>query len=416
MKYVLAVGDGMADVGVEQLGGLTPLEYAKTPNMDALASMSQTGLAKTTPDGIAPGTDTAFYSIMGYNVRTQFTGRSPMEAAGMGVMLREGETAFRCNLAAITEDEFEQTKMVSHAGGQIPAEDGAELMDYLKAQPEFAAMMAELDMLIHTGTGFRHTAVINGKTSVELQKALPVWAPPHDIVGQSAYAHLPKDPCGIRFTQLSRKSYELLSAHPINAARRAKGQAPANCIWLWGQGTKPNLEKYDTKYGITGKVISAVPIVSGIGVLAGLEPVAVEGATGELDTNYVGKAAAAVKALSEGADFALVHVEAPDECAHAGSVEDKVEAVARFDKMIGRLKKGLDALEEDYRLLILSDHLTKLSTRTHSAEPVPFLLFDSRSQAKRDIRFNETDAAKTGVFIEDASTLMARLLEQYHDA
>ncbi|MGI6161008.1 MAG: 2,3-bisphosphoglycerate-independent phosphoglycerate mutase [Christensenellales bacterium] len=409
MKYITLIGDGMADHPIEALDGMTPLEYAKTPNADFLSSKGETGLLKIIPDGIAPGTDTAFYGIMGYDVTTEFTGRSPLEASGMGIDLPDGSVSFRCNLAAISEEPYNEAVMVSHSGGQIPANDGAELMRYLTSDAEFAALLQELGINIYIGTGFRHIAAAQGAFADVLKAEQPPMPHPHDIPGQRIMPQLDAlEGSGATLKRLMLKSYEILSRHDINIKRRAAGLPPANCIWLWGQGTKPNLRSFEQKFGVKGAVVTAVPLVSGIGALAGLKDIEVPGVTGEIDTNYDGKADAAIAALKSGFDYVLVHVEAPDECAHNGDMKEKIEAIELIDNMLGRMLESMKQTGMDFRLLYMPDHETLVSTRAHAPGPVPFAIYDSRGGAGSGLPFSEA-AAKKGVYIPEGKTIMSRL-------
>lgn len=413
MKYILVVGDGMADRPVPELGDKTPIEAADTPNADRLAGAGELGTVLTVPRGVAPGTDTAFVGIMGYDVKKQYTGRSPLEAAGMGIDLPVGHTALRCNLVSITPGvKLGDAYMLSHSGGQISGPDGYELMSWLKAHPRFEERMRELNLELHVGTSFRHIVTMGEDYwEAALEQNLKV-TPPHEILGEPVREHLPVGTIAYVLLDITKLSYELLPLHPINRRREEKGGMVANAVWLWGQGYRPDFIPWKEKFGISGSVITAVPLVSGIGFLCGLKSIEVEGATGELDTNYDGKADAALAALKGGDDFVLVHVEAPDECTHNGDSEGKVEAIARLDKMLGRILDGLDALGEEYRLLLLSDHLTTLHNRAHASGAVPYVLYDSRKDARAHRPFGERAAAETGQYLDSGMQLMPRLFEQ----
>ena len=404
MKYILVIGDGMADRPVEQLGGLTPLQKATTPHVDALAQTGRVGLVRTVPKGVPPGSDTAILSIFGYDPRTYYTGRSPLEAAGSGVKMRAGDVSYRCNLCAISEKpgEFLAQDMLSHSGGAISGEDAMVLMQDLLKDARFAALCTRLGLGLTINPSYRHVALMHDATAVET-------TPPHDILGQALISYLPDGaPDLIEVMQLS---YDVLKHHPLNAQRRKQGLAPANCLWFWGGGGAVELSSFVDKYRHDGGVVTAVPLVWGIGNLAGLTPIVVEGATGEIDTNYHGKVEAALDVLKTH-PFVALHVEAPDECGHAGDAPEKVRAIELIDsEVIAPLIEGLRQNGEPFRLLFLSDHPTPIITRTHDDAPVPYLIYDSRESEKSGLNYDEF-SAQNGPMIEEGHTLMQILFEQ----
>lgn len=398
MKYVVILGDGMADLPLEQLDGKTPLAYAKTSVMDELAKVSQIGRVQTVPTGMQPGSDTANLSVLGYDSRKYYTGRSPLEALSIGITLDEGDVAIRCNLVTVSSEEacYEEKVMMDHSADEISTEDAAVLLQAVKERLE------EEGFQFYVGTSYRHCLVWRQGNLVEL-------TPPHDILGQKIGSHLPKESV---LAKMQRRSYEILSSHPLNQERKAKGLHPANSLWFWGAGTRPALDSFYSKYGKKGVMISAVDLLKGIAVGAEMTNIHVEGANGGLNTNYEGKARAAVDALTKkGYDFAYIHVEAPDEMGHQGSVERKTEAIQYLDQRVIRpVKEGLDAFGEPYRMLILPDHPTPVSVRTHTADPVPYLLYDSAGEEEHTWNYNEAEAKKSGVFFENGWELMEYFL------
>ena len=409
MKYVLVIGDGIADEPVAQLGGETPLEAVDCGNLNRLAG-GRLGTCQTVPAGVAPGSDTAILSIFGYDPRTCYTGRSALEAAGMGVMLAPGETSLRVNLCAIEGETFDDARILSHNCGSIEGEEAVTLMEDLIADPRFAALAAPIGFTIHVTPTFRHTGVIDA--AHEPDRAGMHFTEPHNILGSAIEGYLPRGVLGAELTALMRVSYEVLRDHPINRARVAAGKLPANCIWPWGPGSAMSLTPFETLYHKRGSAISAVPLVWGIAGLCGVDTPRVPGATAELETNYEGKVDAVMRALSEGADFACVHVEAPDECAHAGDVEGKCEAIRRLDsRVVGPLLERLGEVDPDFRILILSDHPTLLSTRGHDGHAVPFAIYDSRTPGT-PVKFDEAHARATGDHLAEGPMLLRALFEQ----
>lgn len=390
----------MADWPLEQLGNVTPLEYAKTPAMDELAKVSEIGMVATIPEGMAPGSDTANLSVMGYNPRKYYTGRSPLEALSIGVDMKDTDVVFRCNIVTITEEDapYEEQKILDHSSDEISTEDADVLLKAVCAE------LANETYQFYTGTSYRHCMVWNEGKVLELK-------PPHDVLTQTIGQYLPADPV---LRHMQERSYEILKNHPLNLERKAKGLNPANSFWFWGAGTKPILTSFEDAHHKKGAMISAVDLLKGIAVGAGMDRIIVEGANGGLHTNYEGKAQAAVDALTkDGYDFVYVHVEAPDEMGHQGSVEKKVQAIEYLDERLIRLvKEGLDASGEDYRMLILPDHPTPIKVRTHVAEPIPYLLYDSTSPETQTWHYNEKEAAAGGRCVEHGWDLMKVLFQE----
>lgn len=395
MKYVLVLGDGMADRPIESLGGRTPLEYAKTPTLDTLSKVSEIGLVSTVPEGMSPGSDTANLSVLGYNPRDYYTGRSPLEALSIGVPMKESDIAIRCNIVTVSEEEgvpYEEQTIIDHSSSEISTEDAAILLDAVRKELENETFK------YYVGTSYRHLLIWDKGQVVELTQ-------PHDVLGQVIGQYLPKEEL---LRNMMKKSYEILKAHPINTERKKKGLNPANSCWFWGAGTKPALSSFEEKNKKKGAMISAVDLLKGIAVGSGMDNIEVKGADGTLHTNYEGKADAAVKALtSDGYDFVYIHVEAPDEMGHQGSAQRKIQAIEYLDeRVIKRVKEGLDANKEAYRMLVLPDHPTPVSVRTHTNEPVPYLLYDSTKEERTNVLYNEKDAESTGIFVEQGHKLM----------
>lgn len=427
MKYVLVIGDGMADAFLPQLAGKSPLEALALPAFDRVAGC-HCGRVLTVPHGLPAGSDTAILSIFGYDPRTYYTGRSVLEAAGLGVRLPEGGISFRVNLCAVAPDETGALVIHSHNGGNIHGEEAITLMNSLLNNPEFAAMMEAAGLFIHVTDSFRHIGVMQSQA---LDLAAVLLTEPHNVLTRPIDGHLPrmerdtedvaaKKMCA-DIRQLMLKSYEWLKNHPINQRRAQEGKLPANMIWPWGAATAMALPSFESKYERRGCVISAVPLVWGIAGLAGLRTPRVPGANGDLDTNYEGKADAAVDALLNGGDdFAAVHVEAPDEMAHAGDLAKKLEAIQNVEyRVVARLLKKLTQSGEEFRLLLLSDHPTLVTTRTHDGSPVPYAIYDSRTvkaalNAGRTApvrKFCEREMLEEPVLM-DGTELMTILFEQ----
>lgn len=398
MKYIILQGDGMADYPIDALGGKTPLEAARTPNMDWLARRGVFGMAHVIPKGFPPGSDVGNMSIMGYDPTVYHTGRSPLEAASMGVALRPDDIAFRCNLVTLGgagDDAF----MEDFTAGHIATEEARAMIRDLGAQ------LGGDGIEFFPGVSYRHLMVWRGgKEKMET-------TPPHDITDQKIGNYLPKGDGAERLIDLMNASKPILSAHPVNEKRKAEGKRPATSIWLWGQGRAPQLPPLTKRFGIKGGVISAVDIIHGLGVYAGLERIDVPGITGFLDTNYVGKGEYGVRSLEKN-DLVFIHVEATDEAGHMGDVEKKIQAIEDFDgKVVGTVLKGM-AARKDFRILLMPDHPTAIALKTHVAEPVPFVLYSAAEPRDNGpVGYNEKDAAKTGIVVEKAYRLMESLIE-----
>ena len=397
MKYVVILGDGMADEPLAALNGKTPLDYANTPCMDRMACQGTMGLVQNVPEGMAPGSDVANLSVLGYDPSRCYSGRSPLEALSVGVAMAPEDVIFRCNLVTLKEQEpYEEKKILDHSSGEISTEDADILMDAIRE------VFDSQNISFYTGTSYRHIMVWKQGKTVPLE-------PPHDHLGTVIGPWLPQEEI---LKEMMEKSYPILNAHPLNLERARQGKHKANSLWFWGAGTKPSLQNFREKTGLKGAMISAVDLLKGIAVGAGMEVYRVPGATGSIDTNYEGKAAAAAKALLEdGCDFVYVHVEAPDEMGHQGLIPEKVRSIEDLDsRLIAPIKKALDDSGEDYRMLILPDHPTPIRLRTHTGDPVPYLLFDSAKQEKKLARFTEEEAAQTGNFQPQGFRLLDQLI------
>lgn len=409
MKYVIVIGDGMADNPLDELGGKTPLQFAKTPMMDKLASQGILGSVQNVPEGLPAGSDTAILSIFGCDPKTCYTGRAPLEAAAGGLRLKPGNIAYRCNMVAYDDADvpFEEKKIISHSAGSIEGEASAQLVSELFEDPEFRALAEEAGMIVYPSLSFRHIAV---QKNADIKNIILI--PPHDHLGEIIGPLLPRG-CenAAVLRNLMHAAHKILDRHLINQRRRKESRLPANGIWFWAEGTAVALPQFYKAYGKTGGVISAVPLCHGIASLVGLDVVTVEGATGELETNYEGKVDAAIGILKTH-DFAAVHVEAPDECTHNGDLKGKLHAIEWLDsRIILPLMEKLNAAGESYRLLVLSDHKTLTSTRGHDGDPVPFVIYDSRKDIKSGFSYCEADGEK-GVYIDSGVKLMGVLFEQ----
>lgn len=398
MKYIVILCDGMADEPLEELGGRTPLEAARTENMDRLAGNSEIGMVQTVPDGMAPGSDTANLSVIGYDPRKYYTGRSPLEALSIGAPMEPSDVSFRCNLVTLSEEEtdYEDRHILDHSSGEISTEEAAELIRAL------GEGLKKDGYTFYVGTSYRHLLIQKNGTVVELTA-------PHDILTKRIGEYLPEDDV---LREMMVKSYDILRDHPINVKRRAEEKNPANSAWFWGAGTRPMLTSFEEKNGVKGAMISAVDLLKGIAAGAGMHNIIVEGANGGLNTNYSGKAEAAVKALTEdGFDFVYVHIEAPDEMGHQGSMERKIQAIEKIDeKIIGPVNRALDAAGTAYRMLILPDHPTPIRVRTHTSDPVPYLLYDSTKAVDGMDSYSEKTGRATGIFEKEGHHLMDHLL------
>ena len=399
LKYIVVLGDGMADEPMEALGGLTPLEAASTPAMDALASGGEMGMVQNVPLGMSPGSEIANLSVMGYDPMTDFTGRSPLEALSVGVEMEPDDVIFRCNVVTLTEEEpYAEKTIVDHSSGEISTADADILMDAIREA------FNDETFQFYTGTSYRHIMVWKHGKVCALE-------PPHDHLTQVAGPWLPKEEVLRSFME---RSFDILNNHPLNLARAAAGKNKANSLWYWGAGTKPSLRNFTEKTGLTGAMISAVDLLKGIAVGAEMKVMEVEGATGSIDTNWEGKADAAIRALlEEGCDFAYIHVEAPDEMAHQGLTEEKVRSIEYLDsRILAPVVKAMEDAGEDYRILLLPDHPNLLRLRTHTPDPVPYVLFDSTRRQKKLARYGEREARATGIFEPQGHKLMERFLQK----
>lgn len=400
MKYVIVLGDGMADRPLEELQGMTPLEYAKTPVMDQLAAAGEIGTVHTIPDGMSPGSDTANLSVLGYDPKIYYSGRSPLEALSIGVDMKKDDVSLRCNLVTLSEEEehYEDRKILDHSSDEISTEDAAVLLEAVKKELETE------NYHFYTGTSYRHLLIWEKGSVINLVQ-------PHDVLGQTVGQHLPEDDI---LREMMKKSYEILVSHPINLERKKQGLRPANSCWFWGAGTRPSLSSFEEKTGLKGAMVSAVDLLKGIAVGASMKNISVPGATGGLHTNYEGKAKAAVEALTrENCDFVYVHVEAPDEMGHQGSIEKKVQAIQFLDeRVIGPIKQGLEEAGEAFRMLIMPDHPTPICIRTHTGDDVPYLLYDSSRIQEHTWKYNEKEAAESSHHIAKGCEMIDYLIQK----
>ncbi|MEY8412767.1 cofactor-independent phosphoglycerate mutase [Lachnospiraceae bacterium 62-26] len=400
MKYVIVLSDGMAGRPLPELGGRTTLKAARTPVMDALAPVSEIGTASMVPDGMAPGSDTANLAVLGYDPKVYYTGRSPLEALSIGVEMEDTDVSFRCNIVTLSEEEgsYEDRVILDHSSDEISTRDAAVLLEAMKEGLEREGYV------FYTGTSYRHLLVQKNGSVAEL-------VPPHDILTKRIGEYLPEDPI---LREMMEKSYEILFLHPLNEERRKKGLKPANSAWFWGAGRKPSLTSFEERTKKRGVMISAVDLLKGIAVGSGMDRILVEGANGGLHTNYEGKAHAAVEALTrKGYDFAYIHVEAPDEMGHQGIIKDKIAAIEYVDeKVLGVVVKGLEEAGEDFRILLLPDHPTPIEARTHTSEPVPYLLYDSTRRMEGAASYDEETAAASGRNWPEGYKLIGHLIQE----
>jgi 2,3-bisphosphoglycerate-independent phosphoglycerate mutase len=397
MKYIVIIIDGMADYRIGKLKNKTPLQYAKTPALDIIARNSEMGTARTIPDGMPPGSDVANLSVLGYDPEKYHTGRASLEAASMGINLLDKDIAFRFNLVTLSDAyDYTDRVMIDYSAGEIPTDQSRVLIRDIKTK------LQTNKIRFYSGVSYRHIMVWEGGSDNN------ILIPPHDITGKKIGQFLPKGPGENVLLGMMIKSIALLEDHIINIKRVKEGKRPANAIWIWGEGKRPDLDSFYGKYKLRGSIISAVDLIRGIGVLAGLEPVTVEGATGTIDTNFSGKTDAAVSQLISGKDFVYIHLEAADECSHHGDVENKVKAIEIIDReVIGAIKKEMEREELDYKMMILPDHYTPIRRKTHTSEPVPFLIYDStKSAGGKNKGFDEFKAKKTGLHFEKGYKLI----------
>lgn len=401
MKYVVILGDGMADEPIESLGNKTILQAADTPFLDMLSKKSEIGMVHTVPDGMAPGSDTANLSVLGYDPKIYYSGRSPLEALSIGVPMTDTDIALRCNIVTISEEEgvpYEEQTIIDHSSSEISTEDCGILLEAVRKELENDIFK------FYLGTSYRHCTIWHNGSVVKL-------TPPHDVLGQKVGPNLPETES---LREMMKKSYEILKNHPLNIERKKKGLNPANSCWFWGAGTKPALSSFEEKTGKKGVMISAVDLLKGIAVGAGMDNIIVPGADGTLHTNYEGKANAAIKALTEdGYDFAYIHVEAPDEMGHQGSVERKIKAVENLDgRVIKTVVEGLKKSGVPFRVIVTRDHPTPIRLRTHVAKPVPYLLYDSTEELDRTWNYNEAEAEASKNYVANGHQLIDKLFEK----
>lgn len=403
MKYIVVLMDGMADYPVKELGDKTPMQVAHKPNIDSLYKLSETGLVNNVPDNLSPGSDVANLSAMGYDPQIFYTGRSPLEAVSMGIDIKDDDMIFRCNVVNITEDEefYEDKIITDHSADEISTEEAALLIK--DVQKEFGNSFLNF----YPGVSYRHALVWSkGPKEHEL-------TPPHDILEKRIGDYLPKGENGKIIADMMKKSYDFLNNHPVNIERAKKGLKKANSIWIWGEGMKPRLESFEKLYGIKGSVISAVDLIKGIGICAGLDSIDVDGATGNIHTNFDGKAKACVDAVLSGSDYVFIHMEAPDECGHRHEIENKVKSIELIDeKVVGYIVNELKSKNIDFKMMILPDHPTPLALRTHTRDAVPYMIYDStREVCNNTDSFTEENAALSGIYIEKGYELIKRLIK-----
>ncbi|WP_294657083.1 cofactor-independent phosphoglycerate mutase [uncultured Ruminococcus sp.] len=397
MKYLVMLCDGMADEPNEALGNSTPMEKANKPCMDSLAAKAEVGIVKTVAEGLKPGSDVANLSVLGYEPAVYYSGRSPLEAASIGIDLKDTDVTLRCNLVTLSDDEdYENKTILDYCADDISSEEAKILIEYIQEK------LGNDKFRFYPGVSYRHCLVwSNGNPHPG------VLTPPHDITGKVITDYIPKGEAVDELYDLMKKSYDLLKDHPVNQARIARGKRPANSIWLWGEGTKPLLDNFSEKFGIKGSMISAVDLLKGIAICAGMNSVDVDGATGYLDTNFDGKCKAAIEEFKNGADLVYIHVEAPDECGHRGEIENKVKAIEMIDEhILGPVVEFLKGYD-DFAVLVCPDHPTPLSIRTHTSTPVPYLIYDSKNEINSGVKvFCEKEARETGNYIEKGFTMM----------
>ena len=400
MKYVVVLCDGMADYPVPALGGKTPMMCAKKPNIDRLAKTAEVGLVRTVAEGLKPGSDVANMSVMGFDPKKYYTGRSPLEAVSIGVKLSDDDVTLRCNLVTLSDEQaYEDKTMVDYSAGDIST---AEAREIIKSVQEF---FGNEIYTYYGGVSYRHCLVVHGGTT-----DLGSMTPPHDISGRVVGEYLSKSENAAPLIDMMKRSYDFLMKHPVNIERMKRGEKPANSIWLWGEGKKPGLPLFEDLFGKTGAVISAVDLLKGIAICSGMSTPEVEGATGYIDTNFEGKAEAAVKELQSGKDMVYIHLEAPDECGHRNEPENKVRSIELIDQRV--LPIVLEELEkyDDYKVMILPDHPTPIVTKTHAADPVPYLIYQKSKPQTGVDTINEETAKATGVFVDDGPSLMPHFL------
>jgi len=402
------LGDGMADHPIPGLNNRTPLEAANKPTMDFLAANGECGMCATVPEGMVPESDTANLAVMGYDPRVYSKGRSPLEAMSMGLEMGPEDFAFRCNVVTVSEQEenYEDKKMIDHSAGEITTAEAAELIRAV--EDRFGTDVRHF----YPGVSYRHCMIWKNPPGYEKSERIYDFSRPHDIIGRRIGEYIPSGDIGGEYGRMYAESFKLLSNHPVNLRRRSEGKLPANSIWLWSPGKKPFLTSFTERFGFNGTVISAVDLIKGIGICAGLKTPFVEGATGTVDTNYDGKMRAAVEAFKNGDDFVYIHVEGPDECGHRAETENKIKSIEKIDDLILRpVKEYLESTGEDFRILLMPDHPTPIELRTHAREPVPFVIYDSRRRIASGVdRYDENIAKKTDLFVPEGYRLIERFI------
>lgn len=403
MKYIVVLGDGMADYPLPELNNKTPLEAAEKPNIDKLAEKAELGLVKTVPDHLSPpGSDIANMSVLGYDPDLFYTGRSPLEAVSMGIQMKEEDLAVRCNLVTLSDElVYEDKTMIDYSADEISTPESTELINYLQEK------LGSEGLRLYPGISYRHCLIYKIEGNIKL-----LCTPPHDISEKPIKAYLPKAPESTVLLEMMKKSYDLLMEHPINKARIAKGKRPANSLWFWGEGRKPGLSDFYDTYGLKGAVVSAVDLVKGLGICANMKVINVDGATGNIDTNFTGKKDASVDFLKSGGDFVYLHMEAPDECGHRHEIGNKVKSIELIDRLVvGPLCEELGKID-DFKMLIMPDHPTPLSLRTHTHDAVPYLIYDSRKDNKNPgLSYTEHCAKETGRYVAKGHELMKHFIE-----
>ena len=403
MKYLVLIPDGMADEPILSLDNKTPMAHAKKPTMDALAKRSIVGTVSNVPEGMVPESDTANMAILSFDPKIYSKGRSPLEAVSMGIKMQPDETAYRCNVVTLSEDEenYDDKIIIDHSADEITTEEADQLIKALEAE------FGDDRRKFYTGVSYRHCLIIkNGNDKYNFMR-------PHDILGKRIGDYLPKESDGGKeFYELMKKSYDILNHHPVNEARRARGLKPANSAWFWSPGKKPQLPSFSEKWGLKGAVISAVDLIKGIGICAGMTSIDVEGATGNVHTNYKGKADAAIKAFSDGYDLVYVHVEGPDECGHRAETENKVLSIELIDqKILKPVYEYLESTGEDFKIMVLPDHPTPIKIRTHSMDPVPFMIYSSNEEKCGVDTFNESTAQSKQYYIPKGHDLLELMIK-----
>lgn len=403
MKYAVVLYDGMADYPVEALGGKTPMEVADKPIFDSLAQRGEVGLVRTVAEGLKPGSDVANLSVLGYDPKKYYTGRSPLEAISIGINMADTDIALRCNIVTLSDEEnYDDKTMIDYSAGDISSAEAAEIIKTV--QEHFGG--GEFDF--YSGVSYRHCLIHHNGTI-----DLGTMTPPHDISGRVVGSYLSTSPNAEKLVRMMRESYDLLKDHPVNKKRIAEGKRPANSIWLWGEGKKPVLPKFEELFGLKGAIISAVDLLKGIGIAAGMDVPEVEGATGYIDTNFEGKAEAAADELKNGADLVYVHIEAPDECGHRNEPENKVKAIELIDqRVLPIVIKALEEIGDDYKIMILPDHPTPIATKTHAGDPVPYMIYHKSKEIESGVsNINENTAKATGKYVDFGPGLMKHFID-----